>query len=143
MQEELYDIRPLAERSPVHSSLTHAHVDALVDELAASVEKDERLRAALTRVTGGDWSDHVHRARQFWRSALLKTQEYTGRPVRLFADNAEAFEPDLVDRYLSLFHAACAATLPNSAHVAVVKQANSVADSLSLAMFGGSKTLAA
>ncbi|MDD7911362.1 hypothetical protein PUV47_15635 [Pseudovibrio exalbescens] len=143
MHTELYDIRPLAERSPVHASLEHEHVNALVSSLVELLEDHSSLKERLAEVSGGDWSDHVYRMTQFWKTALLRCQSYTGRPAYLFSNKAHLFQQDDLDQYKALFRTACAKTIPLPAQAAVVKVADTVADSLSQAMFGTPRTMAA
>ena len=64
--------------------------------------KSERLAPIFIHQTSGNWEDHLAKMKTFWRSVLLRSGEYKGKPVpahqRLDGVSTEDFE-----EWLNLF----------------------------------------
>ena len=65
----------------VHPTITADQISDLVDRFYATIRADESLGPIFERHIGDNWGPHLSKMKQFWRSVLLKSREYSGRPV--------------------------------------------------------------
>ncbi len=61
--------------------VTREQISQLVDVFYAKVREDERLGQIFNTRLDGTWPEHLDKLKSFWRSVLLTTGEYNGRPV--------------------------------------------------------------
>ncbi|MBI5164045.1 MAG: group III truncated hemoglobin [Magnetospirillum sp.] len=100
---------------------------ALETMIATAVERFYRL-AEHDPVIGpvfaaaiADWPGHLQVVRDFWSKILLGTERYQGNPFQAHAGMTLA--PALFDRWLELFAAVAAATLPPAEAAKALAQA--------------------
>lgn len=67
--------------SRVHPTITAAHISDLVDRFYMAIRADETLGPIFESHIGDNWEPHLSKMKMFWRSVLLKSREYSGRPV--------------------------------------------------------------
>ena len=81
MQHPDLDIRPPRVPDPRFAGVTPQQVSDLVDSFYGDISRVTRLGPVFDGVIGDRWPAHLDRMKRFWRSVLLKTGEYSGRPV--------------------------------------------------------------
>ena len=100
-------------RTAVHPSITGEQISDLVNQFYRQIFLHARLGPIFLDNISGDRGDHLEKMKRFWRSVLLRTGEYKGKPVpahqkidgilmsdfedwlALFADvSAKVFEPE-------------------------------------------------
>ncbi len=90
---------------PENTTLTQGletQINQLVDKFYGRVHSDERLGVIFEKEITGTWDEHLETMKAFWRSVLLKTREYQGRPVPKHQKLKSITTEDFV-RWLSLF----------------------------------------
>lgn len=129
-------IRPAVKREPMHPSIDAQQISTLVDTFYTRVRRDARLGPIFAGRVGDDWGPHLDKMKSFWRSVLLKTGEYKGRPVPAHFQLRAETESDDFRIWLALFRETAQEVLadPEAVEV-VVAQARRIAQSLWLAMF--------
>jgi len=65
----------------VGADIPDGQIERLVDVFYTRIHADERLGPIFATEISGEWETHLDKMKQFWRSVLLKTREYNGRPV--------------------------------------------------------------
>ncbi len=65
----------------VHPSITEEQISQLVDRFYTAIRADARLGPIFESHIGDKWDIHLDKMKKFWRSILLKSREYDGRPV--------------------------------------------------------------
>lgn len=65
----------------VHPSITEEQISDLVDQFYAVIRSDAQLGPIFESHIGNNWDTHLAKMNKFWRSILLKSREYDGRPV--------------------------------------------------------------
>ena len=68
-------------REAVHPSITAEQISTLVEVFYQRIHDDERLDKLFSSRLDGRWPAHLDKMKSFWRSVLLKSGEYKGRPV--------------------------------------------------------------
>ena len=81
MSEKELRVAPHLRRLPAHPSITPGQISDLVERFYGRVRNDERLGPIFEARVQGEWGPHLAKMKGFWRSVLLKTGEYKGRPV--------------------------------------------------------------
>jgi hemoglobin len=122
-------------RQPAHPSITPAQISNLVDTFYGRVRKDERLGPIFDQRVAGDWTPHLDKMKGFWRSVLLKTGEYKGRPVPVHVQIGDITDAHYV-RWLELFRETVAEVFEPAAQGVVIEAAERIASSLWLATSG-------
>lgn len=135
MQPPLDTIRPAVKREPLHPSIDAAQISTLVDTFYGRVRADSRLGPIFAGRVGDDWQPHLDKMKSFWRSVLLKSGEYKGKPVPAHFKLKEV-ESDDFRIWLELFRDTAHEVFqqPEAAELALA-QARRIAQSLWLAMF--------
>lgn len=128
-------VAPHLRRLPAHPSITTDQIDALVERFYGRVRGDGRLGPIFERRIGGDWPTHLAKMKGFWRSVLLKTGEYKGRPVPAHVGIGGIENEDYV-RWLGLFREIVADVFEEGARPVVIEAAERIAQSLWLATSG-------
>lgn len=133
MSSEIQVIGRVDRRQAVHPSITERQVSDLVDNFYARVRDNPRLALIFGTQMRSDWDVHLPKMKAFWRSVLLKTGEYKGKPVpahsRLTGVNADDFQI-----WLDLFADTTVEIFSPPARPVVLDAANRIATSLWLAM---------
>ena len=132
MSEFPFTVGPKIERTPVHPSIDTAQISALVDQFYAKVRAHERLGHLFADGMEKDWPEHLDRMKAFWRSVLLKTGEYKGKPVPAHM-KLEEIKTDDFRQWLQLFEETASNLMAPEAVPLVLKTAERIASSLWLA----------
>lgn len=135
MQPPLDTIRPTIKREPLHASIDAKQISALVDTFYARIRADDRLGPVFAGRVGDDWRPHLDKMKAFWRSVLLKTGEYKGKPVPAHFKMKEVQSDDF-RIWLELFQKTAVEVFDErEAADLTLAQARRIAQSLWLAMF--------
>ena len=135
MADNEIPIRTGSERQPLHASITAEQISDLVEMFYERVQHDARLAPIFKKHVPGDWGPHLDVMKGFWRSVLLKTAEYDGRPVPVHVKLGRLDEDDF-RAWLKLFGATVDEVFQPGAHALVVEAAERIATSLWLATNG-------
>ncbi len=128
-------VRSSVKREPAHASITPGQISDLVDRFYERVQHDERLAPIFKKHVPGEWAPHLEIMKGFWRSVLLKTGEYSGRPVPVHVKLGQ-LDTDDFRAWLRLFSATVDDVFETDARVIVVEAAERIATSLWLATNG-------
>ncbi|AXS39418.1 group III truncated hemoglobin [Breoghania sp. L-A4] len=131
----MFPIRPAVQREPLHASITAEQISTLVDTFYSRIRAHPRLGPIFAARVGDDWTPHLDKMKSFWRSVLLKTGEYKGKPVPTHFAMKEV-EPEDFRIWLDLFRTTALEIFddPEAARLAHA-QAKRIAQSLWMAMF--------
>ena len=106
-----------------------AFVSELVDRFYTTVRADDLLGPIFARAVT-DWPEHLARLKQFWRSILHSTGEFTGNPMRTHMALGQLDEAHFA-RWLNLFYATLEGMeASEAANREVGTRARMIADSL-------------
>ncbi|MCP1199644.1 group III truncated hemoglobin [Notoacmeibacter sp. MSK16QG-6] len=126
-----------ASRSPVPAApgIQAADISLMVDRFYDAIRRDERLGPLFDGVIEDRWPAHLNRMKAFWRSVLLRTGEYHGRPVPAHNGIADLRSSDF-ERWIALFDATTNEIFEPQAAIVIQSAARRVGSSLWLARFG-------
>jgi hemoglobin len=65
----------------VHPTITEEQISELVEQFYMTIRVDPDLGPIFDTHINGGWDPHLSKMKMFWRSVLLKSREYSGRPV--------------------------------------------------------------
>jgi len=119
-------------RQPAHPSISEEQISRLVDEFYAKIQTNERLGPIFTRHVGDNWPPHLEKMKSFWRSVLLKTGEYKGKPVPVHSRLTDITTQDF-ELWLTLFRATVKDVFAADAQPIVIEASRRIASSLWLA----------
>lgn len=117
------------ERVPAHSSITAEQVSQLVDQFYNRVRADNRLAPLFVAHMSADWDVHLPKMKAFWRSVLLKTGEYKGKPVPAHAKMKDVGTDDF-SQWLVLFGTTVQEVFEPAAWPPIMQAAERIATSL-------------
>ena len=127
-------VRPVSWRQPAHPNISADQIERLVDEFYGRVRADSRLGPIFdSRIQSDDWQVHLSKMKSFWRSVLLRTGEYHGKPVPAHAQLSDVVTDDF-RIWLALFRKTAAEIFAPEPMAVVVETAERIASSLWLAM---------
>ena len=130
--------RPLTrmERSgqPLDPSITEQQISELVERFYAKVRQHPRLSTLFAAGMSLEWPEHLDRMKAFWRSMLMQTRDYGGRPVPAHMKMAD-LQPEDFALWLDLFRQTAREICPPSAAALYIDRAQTVARSLQMAVF--------
>jgi hemoglobin len=106
----------------------------LVDAFYVKVRADPELAPIFARAIPGDWQPHLTKMYAFWSSVMLTTGRYKGNPVARHLVIPD-MKPELFERWLTLFDAACSELFDGATSEAFRIKAERIAESLKLALF--------
>jgi hemoglobin len=109
-------------------------IHRLVDDFYAKVRGDADLGPIFARALPGDWEPHLATMRAFWSSVMLTSGRYKGNPV-VVHQRVGGIEPQLFDRWLTLFDETCGELFDSELQEALRAKAERIAESLKLALF--------
>lgn len=135
MMEPKITVRPATERRPVHPSITAEQISVLVETFYTRVQQDAQLAPIFEKHITGEWGPHLEKMKGFWRSVLLRTAEYNGRPVPVHVRMGR-LEKDDFRTWLGLFRETVDEVFEPGARRHVVEAAERIASSLWLATNG-------
>ena len=124
-----FEARPRVHRKSLHPAITAERISRLVDEFYAQVRDNPRLSPIFAAHISGDWGTHLQKMKSFWRSVLLKSGEYKGRPVPVHLKIVEIETADF-EEWLRLFCATSQSIFEAEAAELVNEAATRIATSL-------------
>lgn len=129
MTDELSARATPTRREPVHPTITRDQISKLVESFYGKIRLDGRLGPIFESRVQGNWLPHLEKMKRFWASVLLRTGEYSGRPVPVHARLSEV-EADDFGIWLELFRETVAETFAQEAQPIVIATAERIAASL-------------
>lgn len=126
------DARP---RRVMRTDITPAQISLLVDEFYTEVRRNKRLGPIFNSRLDGHWPAHLNKLKAFWRSVLLTTGEYYGRPVLAHNGIAELESEDFA-LWLGLFDQTIERIFADAEGAQIKEKARRIARSLWFARFG-------
>lgn len=132
-QPQIQVLPPRHARIAAHESLSHEQVSELVEQFYGRVRSDDRLAPLFTQHMSLEWPIHLVRMKSFWRSVLLKTGEYKGKPVPAHTKMQNVKTEDFA-HWLDLFGTTVREVFTPAAQPIVIDAAERIATSLWLAM---------
>ena len=120
-------LRP--KRQSVHPSITEEKISELVEVFYGKVVLNERLGPVFRAHIHGDWDEHLAKMKTFWRSVLLCTGEYKGKPVPVH-QRIDGIETEDFEEWLELFYTATELVFNEEAASLVNEAARRIATSL-------------
>ncbi len=130
-----YEVRPSVQRQPVHPSITADQISQLVDRFYERVLANEKLGSIFAHHAGPHWARHLDTMKGFWRSVLLRTGEYKGKPVPVH-QKIDGIDTCEFEEWLSLFELTTAEIFSPNAAPLVNEAAARIATSLWLSRDG-------
>lgn len=118
----------------VHPTITEEQISDLVDRFYAAIRTDADLCPIFESHIGDAWDPHLDKMKKFWRSILLKSREYEGRPVPVH-QKIEGLETREFEIWLALFSKTAIQTMHPEAADITIELAKRVATSLWLSRF--------
>lgn len=123
------EARPAVNRESVHPSITAEQISTLVDLFYGEVRSNQSLAPLFADNMSSDWDVHLNKMKSFWRSVLLKTGEYKGRPVPVHLQINPIVSQDF-EEWLRLFSGVCSKVFSEEAAPVVNEAARRIATSL-------------
>lgn len=117
--------------------ISEADIARLLDVFYARVRADEVLGPIFDRAVGSteaDWVPHMRKLEAFWSSVMRRTGRYHGDPFSAHLALPE-IQPEMFERWLGLFGAACDEVLGGTAAQAFKERADRIAQSLRMGLF--------
>lgn len=106
----------------------------LVDRFYARVREDGTI-GPLFNSAIADWPEHLEKLSAFWSSVMLTSGRYKGNPMAAHMRHASHIEPEMFDRWLSLWRETASELLDGPAAAAIVAKAERIAESLKLGLY--------
>ena len=125
-------MHPQSRRQSLHPDFCEATISRLVDEFYEKVRNNEQLGPVFLRRIEGAWDQHLDTMKRFWRSVLMKTGEYKGKPVVVHQQIHE-INTQLFVIWLRLFEETAHQIWNEAAAIEAVTAAQRIASSLWLA----------
>jgi hemoglobin len=118
-----------------HPLISADDISRLVDDFYADVRVHPVLGPIFNTRLEGKWPEHLTKLKAFWRSVLLTSGEYVGRPVPAH-NNIEELESRNFAEWLHLFDQHIERIFEPEAQVIIKEKARRIARSLWFARFG-------
>ncbi|MFD0915422.1 group III truncated hemoglobin [Pseudahrensia aquimaris] len=122
-------VRPAVERHSVHPSITAVQISDLVEGFYADILQHPRLAQIFRINVEGEWNSHLDKMKSFWRSVLLRSGEYKGKPVPAH-QKIDGLTINDFQQWLSLFEITANQTFAAEAVPPVMEAAKRIASSL-------------
>lgn len=122
-------------RTPVHPDISEAKIDRMVETFYAQIREHQRLGPLFEGRLAGKWPQHLATMKAFWRSVLLKTGSYKGKPVPAHM-RLKTIAPTDFGEWLELFRPVARDVFGPEAAREVILVAERIAQSLWFACFG-------
>ena len=123
------EARASVQRDAVHPSITTCQVSQLVERFYERVLASERLGPIFMKHAGANWQRHLDTMKRFWRSVLLRSGEYKGKPVPVHQKINGVRTKDF-EEWLALFEMTTAEIFSTDAAPLVNEAAARIATSL-------------
>ena len=121
------------------TAITPAQISTMVDAFYADIRSHPRLGPIFEARLAGKWGSHHDKLKAFWRSVLLTTGEYNGRPVPVHAAISELQSADFA-LWLAAFESTVRNLFTPDQAEFVMERARRIARSLWLARFGSASS---
>lgn len=115
-------------------SITREMVDELVETFYSKVRKHERLAQLFANDMSKDWPEHLDQMKGFWRSVVMQTAEYQGRPVPAHMKMTD-IQPEDFANWLNLFRETAHQVCTSGGAALFINRAETIARSLQMAIF--------
>lgn len=119
---------------PLHPSIDAQQVSDLVEAFYGKIRQHPRLAMLFSAGMTMDWPEHLDRMKAFWRSMLMQSREYGGKPVPAHA-RLEGLEPEDFADWLTLFRQTARELCPPEAADLYINRAETIARTLQMAVF--------
>jgi hemoglobin len=116
------------------ASISEEQIAALVDAFYAHVRRDATLGPIFERAIGEEWEPHLAQMRAFWSSMMLASGRYKGNPMKAHLELLPRIGAEHFERWLNFWRQTAAEILPPPAAEAFVRQAESIAERLLVAL---------
>lgn len=121
--------RPVSQKGSLHPSITEEQISNLVEDFYGEIAGHEYLGPIFDKHIAQDWDHHLKIMKTFWRSVLLRSGEYKGKPVPVH-QRIEGIDTGHFTEWLRLFSAACSRCFSQDAALIVDEAAQKIATSL-------------
>jgi hemoglobin len=118
-----------------HPQFAAEDISRLVDGFYSDIRVHPHLGPIFDKRLEGKWPEHLAKLKAFWRSVLLTTGEYNGRPVPAHNNIAELESRNFAE-WLALFDQHVERIFEPLAQTIIKEKARRIARSLWLAKFG-------
>jgi hemoglobin len=118
-----------------HPLISADDISRLVDDFYADIRVHPDLGPIFNPRLEGKWPEHLTKLKAFWRSVLLTTGEYNGRPVPAH-NNISELESRNFAEWLNLFDQHIERIFEPQAQAIIKQKARRIARSLWFARFG-------
>lgn len=118
-----------------HPQISADDISRLVDDFYADIRSHPNLGPIFNQRLDGKWPEHLAKLKAFWRSVLLTSGEYVGRPVPAHNKIAE-LESAHFGEWLHLFDQHIERIFAPIAQDIIKEKARRIARSLWFARFG-------
>ncbi|WP_319530985.1 group III truncated hemoglobin [uncultured Cohaesibacter sp.] len=115
-------------------SIDEEQVSLLVETFYDRIRQHPRLSVLFAKGLTQNWATHLETMKSFWRSMLMQTSEYGGRPVPAHMQ-LDGVTPDDFTQWLALFRSTAEEVCPASAAKLYIDRAETIAKNLQMAMF--------
>ena len=115
-------------------SIDEEQVSLLVETFYERIREHPRLSVLFAKGLTQNWASHMETMKRFWRSMLMQTSEYGGRPVPVHMQ-MDAVTPDDFAEWLALFRGTAREICPPAAANLYIDRAETIARNLQMAMF--------
>ena len=116
-------------RTSIHPTITESQISELVDRFYTEIRDHPRLGPIFKTHLDGRWDGHLEKMKSFWRSVLLRSGEYKGKPVPVH-QKLEGIETEDFAQWLVLFAQVSRDIFEPDATPLVVQAAENIANSL-------------
>ncbi|MGB8816564.1 MAG: group III truncated hemoglobin [Rhizobiaceae bacterium] len=116
-------------------AITPDDISKLVNDFYADIRIHPRLGPIFNTRLDGKWPAHLDKLKAFWRSVLLTSGEYYGRPVPAHNGIAELQDNDFA-LWLGLFDKHIDQIFEPEAQIMIKEKARRIAKSLWFSRFG-------
>lgn len=123
------------QRHVAHPDITPEAISQLVDEFYGAIQHHDRLKLLFNPRLDGRWEPHLDKMKAFWRSVLLTTGEYFGRPVPVHNAIDDLEEGDFT-LWINLFDQTVDRVFAPYPRIIIKEKARRIAKSLWLSRFG-------
>ena len=117
--------------------VTEADIDRLLALFYSRAKVDPLLGPVFTRAIGTtdeEWAPHLERIAAFWSSLVRGTGRYQGDPFSAHL-HLPGLSPAMFDRWLALFHEACAELFDPATARTFTSRAERIGASLRMGLF--------
>lgn len=114
--------------------ITEDALGELVQRFYAKVRQDPDIGPVFNDAIH-DWDEHLGKLQAFWSSVMLTSGRYKGNPMAVHMRHANHIEPEMFDRWLSLWRETATELLDGPAAAAIVAKAERIAESLKLGLY--------